>query len=122
MKPISLTRNTPHRSICTIYALAALSALPQAALAALPTVAAPTAGSGGSGLLGTLQNYSAMAAILLALILTATAFIVVGGGAVGKFNEARQRGEWGQFGAVVVIGVLLVVAIIWLANQAVTIL
>lgn len=96
--------------------------LPSAAFAALPTVAAPTSGSGGSGLMGTLQGYLAMAGILVGLTLATASFLVVGGGALGKFNEARQRGEWGDFAVTLIIGVILIVAVVWLANKASTIL
>lgn len=105
----------------TAYAVLALLVLPQAALANMPTVA-PPAGGGGGGLLGTLQGYAAMAAVLLGLLIATSAFFVVGGGAIGKFNEARQRNEWGSFAVTLVIGVMLIVAILWLANKAVTIL
>lgn len=103
-------------------ALVALAFLPHAALAALPTVAPPSAGGGGSGLLGTLQGYAAMAGLLLGLLIATAAFLVVGGGALGKFNEARKKNEWGDFAVVLVVGVLLIVAILWLANKAATIL
>lgn len=104
------------------YALVALAFLPHAALAALPTVTPPSAGGGGAGLLGTLQGYAAMAGLLLGLLIATSAFLVVGGGALGKFNEARKKNEWGDFAVVLVVGVLLIVAILWLANKAATIL
>lgn len=114
----------PRRLTQRLVALAFLAAglLPQASLAALPTVAAPTSGNGGGGLMGTLQGYLAMAGVLVGLTLATAAFLVVGGGALGQFNEARQRGEWGGFATTLIIGVILIVAVVWLATQAATIL
>ncbi len=119
MHPLVTLRSLRRRAA---FILPALACLPQAALAALPTVQPPSAGSGGTGLFGTLQGYIAMAIILGGLVLAAGAFLVVGNGAVATFNEARERNQWGKFGAVVVVGVILIVAIIWLATQAATIL
>lgn len=104
------------------FVVALLTTFPQIASAALPTVTPPSGGSGGSGLFGTLQNYAYDGALLLALLMTTGGFIVVGSGALAKFHEARNRGEWGEFIMVVVIGVLLIVALIWLADKAVQIL
>lgn len=128
MHPSELPRNLPRSRTgwlvarCGAAVLLAAGCLPQAALAALPTVSAPSAGTGGTGLMGTLQGYLAMAGILVGLTLATAAFLVVGGGALGKFNEARQRGEWGDFAVTLIVGVVLIVAVVWLANQAATIL
>lgn|SRR5699024_5984580 len=88
----------------------------------LPSVGTPAGSGTGSGLIDTIRGYAGMAAILVGLLLATSAFLVVGGGAMGKFNEARKKGEWGEFAVVLVVGVLLIVAVLWLANEAATIL
>ncbi|GAB3683825.1 TIGR03745 family integrating conjugative element membrane protein [Salinisphaera aquimarina] len=99
-------------------ALLALAILPQIALADLPSIEQPSNGGGGGSLYDNIQGYLADAAVLLGLILTTAGFLVVAGSALGKFREATKRGEWGEFATVVVVGVVLVVILIWLANKA----
>ena len=103
-------------------ALLALATLPQVALADLPSIEQPSNGGGGGSLYDNIQGYLADAAVLLGLILTTAGFLVVAGSALGKFREATKRGEWGEFITVVVVGVVLVVILIWLANKAADIL
>lgn len=127
LNQLVISRQSTYRRFVTFFAFLALAVaflamFPQVASAALPTVTPPSGGSGGSGLFGTLQNYAYDGALLLALLMTTGGFIVVGSGALAKFHEARNRGEWGEFIMVVVIGVLLIVALIWLADKAVQIL
>lgn len=100
------------------FAAVALATLPQAAFADLPSIQQPTNGTGSGSLYDTIQGYAADGAVLLGLLLVTGGFLVVGGSALGKFNEARKRGEWGEFITVIVVGVILVVALIWLANKA----
>ncbi|MBK0646793.1 TIGR03745 family integrating conjugative element membrane protein, partial [Klebsiella pneumoniae] len=41
---------------------------------------------------------------------------------VSTFAEVRDgKAAWGKFGAMVAVGVVLIVAVIWLANEAATI-
>ncbi len=100
----------------------AMATLPQVALADLPSIEQPSNGGGGGSLYDNIQGYLADAAVLLGLILTTAGFLVVAGSALGKFREATKRGEWGEFITVVVVGVVLVVILIWLANKAADIL
>ncbi|WP_444679079.1 TIGR03745 family integrating conjugative element membrane protein [Halomonas sp. E19] len=72
----------------------------------------------GEGLLTTLQNYLFDFGALGGLILATVAFLIVAIAAIATFNEARVRGEWSKFGVVVVVGVVLIIAIIWLATKA----
>ncbi len=83
----------------------------------LPTMEAPSRGEG-DGLLTTLQNYLFDFGALGGLILATVAFIIVAIASIATFNEARVRGEWSKFGIVVVVGVVLIIAIIWLATKA----
>ncbi|MBR9881243.1 MAG: TIGR03745 family integrating conjugative element membrane protein [Gammaproteobacteria bacterium] len=103
-------------------ALAAAGLVPAQAMAqGLPTMEAPSRGEGG-GLIETLQNYLYDFGALGGLILATVAFIIVAIASIATFNEARVRGEWSKFGVVVVVGVVLIVAIIWLATKAAEIL
>lgn len=103
--------------------MAAAGLLPARALAqqGLPTMEAPSRGEG-SGLIQTLQNYLFDFGALGGLILATVAFLIVAIASIATFNEARVRGEWSKFGVVVVVGVVLIVAIIWLATKAAEIL
>ena len=50
------------------------------------------------------------------VILAAVALIVLAGGLIREVNDARQRGEWGKFGAFLIAGlftVLIVLAAGW---------
>lgn len=93
----------------------------QAMAQGLPTMDAPSRGEG-TGLVETLQNYLYDFGALGGLILATVAFIIVAIASIATFNEARVRGEWSKFGIVVVVGVVLIVAIIWLATKAAEIL
>ncbi|HSH57317.1 MULTISPECIES: TIGR03745 family integrating conjugative element membrane protein [Halomonadaceae] len=104
-----------------LAALAAVGLVPQAMGQGLPTMEAPSRGEGG-GLIETLQNYLYDFGALGGLILATVAFIIVAIASIATFNEARVRGEWSKFGVVVVVGVVLIVAIIWLATKAAEIL
>lgn len=100
------------------FAFLAMATLPQVALADLPSIEQPQNGGGGGSLYDNIQGYFADAAVLLGLLLTTAGFLVVAGSALGKFREATKRGEWGEFATVIVVGVVLVVILIWLANKA----
>ena len=55
--------------------------------------------------------------------MAATAFIVVAIAAVTTFNEVRdQKAGWGKFGTIIVVGVVLIVAVVWLAGKSATII
>lgn len=104
-----------------LAALATAGLVPQVMAQGLPTMEAPSRGEG-SGLIETLQNYLYDFGALGGLILATVAFIIVAIASIATFNEARVRGEWSKFGVVVVVGVVLIVAIIWLATKAAEIL
>jgi integrating conjugative element membrane protein (TIGR03745 family) len=103
-----------------VLALAGLG-MSQAFAQGLPTMDAPSQGSGG-GLMSTLQGYIYDGAILIGLVLCVIAFFVVASSCVASFKEARERETWGKFAVTVMVGVLLVVAVIWLATEAAPIL
>lgn len=105
-----------------LAAMAVAGLVPTQSLAqGLPTMEAPSRGEG-DGLLTTLQNYLYDFGALGGLILATVAFLIVAIAAIATFNEARVRGEWSKFGVVVVVGVVLIIAIIWLATKAAEIL
>ena len=45
------------------------------------------------------------------IVLTALAMVVFAGGIIKEVNEARQRGEWGKFGAFLLAGLFVVVIV-----------
>lgn len=87
----------------------------------LPTMDAPTQGGGG-GLLTTAQGYVYDGAILIGLVLCVVAFMVVASSSVASFKEARERETWGKFAVTAMVGVVLIVAVVWLATVAAPIL
>lgn len=92
-----------------------LAAIPSIAMAGLPKQESITSGGDGN-LLGTVQNVGQKGFSLGFILLCAVgiaAFII---GLIYTFNEARERGKWGAFGTVVVVGIVMVVTVIWLAN------
>lgn len=112
------SRARAHAPTRGFAALAAAGLVPAQAMAqGLPSMEAPSRGEG-DGLLTTLQNYLFDFGALGGLILATVAFIIVAIASIATFNEARVRGEWSKFGVVVVVGVVLIIAIIWLATKA----
>ena len=45
------------------------------------------------------------------IVLTALAMVVFAGGIIKEVNDARQRGEWGKFGAFLLAGLFVVVVV-----------
>lgn len=121
MKFSSMARVGGARAKRSLASLAAFAmALPTVALAQLPQLEEPS--QGGGGLISTLQGYLYDFGALIGLILCVVAFLVVGSSAVASFKEARERETWSKFTVTVVVGVVLIVAIIWLATEAAPIL
>ncbi|HFD2936447.1 TPA: TIGR03745 family integrating conjugative element membrane protein [Klebsiella quasipneumoniae subsp. similipneumoniae] len=103
--------------ILTAGLLSALAAKP--ALADLPTVEAPTSSGTGTGLMGTLSGHVQDGLVFGGLALCGFAFFKVAEASVTTFGEVRNgRATWTQFGTVVVIGVVLLVAVIWLLGKS----
>lgn len=99
-----------------------IGVLCQSAFAALPTIEAPQS-SGGSGIMGQMKGYLQDGLILGGLILAAVMFLMVGSAAGKTFSEVRDgRAGWDKFVAIVVVGVVLLVVIIWLAGKSANIL
>lgn len=98
-----------------------LMAMPGLALAqGLPELEAPS--QGGGGIVATFQGYLYDFGAVIGLILCVAAFLMVGAAGLASFKEARERETWGKFVTTVVVGVILIVAIIWLATEALPIL
>lgn len=82
----------------------------------------PSSGGGG-GLIDTIKGYLNDGIVIGGLVVAATAFIVVAIAAVTTFNEVRdQKAGWGKFGTIIVVGVVLIVAVVWLAGKSATII
>ncbi|MEG3127016.1 TIGR03745 family integrating conjugative element membrane protein [Pantoea cypripedii] len=98
------------------FLLLSLSCKP--VFADLPTVDAPSSG-GGPGLMGQIKGYLQDGIILGGLVVAAVAFINVAVAAMSTFTEVRnERATWTKFGAIIVVGIVLLVAIIWLLGKA----
>lgn len=89
------------------------------AYAALPDVQDPSQGRG-SGYFDTIRGYIYDGAIIVSLVLCSVALFVVAKNAITEFsNIGDGRGTWTKFGAFVVIGIVLIVAVIWLVSNGV---
>lgn len=94
----------------------------QPALADLPTVEPPESG-GGSGLMGQIKGYLQDGIVIGGLVVAAIAFINVAVAAVHTFTEVRnEKATWTKFGAIIVVGVVLLVAVIWLLGKSAAII
>jgi integrating conjugative element membrane protein (TIGR03745 family) len=94
-----------------------------AAMAVLPTAVAPAAGVSPGDYIAIMHQYWASGVAFLVLLAGAFAFFAVGGGAVAKFNEYRVgRAEAGDLMIYAVIGVVILVAVVYLLTQASSIL
>ena len=70
-----------------------------------------------------MHQYWTAGVAFLVLLAGAFAFFSVGGGAIAKFNEFRVgRAEAGDLMVYAVIGVVILVAVVYLLTQASTIL
>ncbi|CDL79965.1 TIGR03745 family integrating conjugative element membrane protein [Xenorhabdus cabanillasii] len=116
-------RHVKQRSVAWAVIFLGAMGITTPSLAALPKVEPPTSGSKGGGLLGDLSGYFNDGIILLGLIVTAVAFVVVAGAATKTFQEVRDdKAGWGKFAAIVVVGVILVVCVIWLITKSASII
>ncbi|MCY9848913.1 TIGR03745 family integrating conjugative element membrane protein [Pectobacterium jejuense] len=99
-----------------------ISVLCQSAFAALPGIEAPQS-SAGSGMMGQLKGYLQDGITLGGLLVAAIMFINVAIAAGHTFTEVRnERASWTKFGAIVVVGALLLVLIIWLLGKSANII
>ncbi|MEN4541227.1 TIGR03745 family integrating conjugative element membrane protein [Pantoea agglomerans] len=97
--------------------LSAFSAAP--ALADLPQVEGPTSSGAGTGLMGTLSGHVQDGIVLGGLVLCGFAFFKVAEASLVTFGEVRNdRASWTKFGSIVVVGIVLLVAVIWLLGKS----
>lgn len=102
----------------TLLALTAVTS----AQAALPTVEGPKT-STDSSFYGQISGYVNDGIVLGGLILAAVALLVVANAIIATFAEVQQgKSTWAKFGMLVVVGIVLVVAVIWLATKAATVI
>ncbi|MBJ3110126.1 TIGR03745 family integrating conjugative element membrane protein, partial [Salmonella enterica subsp. enterica serovar London] len=88
------------------------------AFADLPTVEAPTS-NGGSSLMGQIKGYLQDGVVIGGLVVAAIAFLNVAMDAVHTFTEGRnEKSTWTKFGSIIVVGVVLLVAVIWLLGKS----
>ncbi|GEN23120.1 TIGR03745 family integrating conjugative element membrane protein [Halomonas cupida] len=95
--------------------LAALATFPAMALAALPQQEGITEGADGN-LLDTFRNVGSEGFSIIFIALTAFAIVAYIAALIWQFSESKKKGEWGGFGMVCAIGVVMIVVVIWLAN------
>jgi integrating conjugative element membrane protein (TIGR03745 family) len=90
--------------------------------AALPIVEGPKT-STDSSFYGQISGYVNDGIVLGGLILAAVALLVVANAIIATFAEVQQgKATWAKFGMLVVVGIVLVVAVIWLATKAATVI
>jgi integrating conjugative element membrane protein (TIGR03745 family) len=120
---IGRLRQKTRRILARAMSLALMAWLTcQPALADLPTVEPPESG-GGSGLMGQIKGYLQDGVVIGGLVVAAIAFINVAISAVHTFTEVRnEKATWTKFGAIIVVGVILLVAVIWLLGKSASII
>lgn len=115
---IKLSKSSRQVGIAALLAL-----LTQSAMAALPTAVPPSAGVASGDYIALMKQYWTSGVALLVLLGGVVAFLEVGGGAMAKFREYRVgRAELGDLMLYAVLGVVILVAVIYLLTQASTIL
>nr|WP_261641092.1 TIGR03745 family integrating conjugative element membrane protein [Erwinia mallotivora] len=88
------------------------------ALADLPAVEQPTTGGGG-GTYPTIMGYIKMGGVALGLIVSVGAFLAVAHAVITSFHDIRKgKAAWTEFLIYLVVGILLILVVIYLANKA----
>ena len=119
MQLLKKVRRTLQKSAVGLYAVLLTSPV----LADLPKLEDPTRGKG-RGFFDTAKNYMYDAGVLAGLVIAAVALYVVASSAISTYREVTNGGKkgWGEFALQVVVGIILIIAVIWVVTKAAAIL
>lgn len=120
MKKFILTTKKKMHSVASSAMLLFISTS-NALAAGIPKMEAPSKGEG-SGFFETIKNYIFDFITLVVLGLCAWGLIKVAYAAIETYGEVRnKKASWGEFGGIILVGVILIVAVIWLGTKAIDI-
>ncbi|OSN01312.1 TIGR03745 family integrating conjugative element membrane protein [Lonsdalea populi] len=88
------------------------------ALADLPSVEQPTTGGGG-GTYNTMMGYAKMGGVAMGLLVCLGTFLIVAHAIGTSFHDVRKgKGSWTEFMLYGVLGIILILAVIYLVTKA----
>jgi integrating conjugative element membrane protein (TIGR03745 family) len=116
---MSFASASVRRALTVVSGALALLITSHPAMAALPGTVTPGAGVNGGDYIALLQQYWKSGVAVLVLMVGSYAFVEVSGGAIAKFREWREgKAELGDLKWFFFIGVVMLVAVVYLLTTA----
>lgn len=112
-------KNLYQKAGLATFALMSMLLSQPAISAGLPSVTIPGGGGDKGDMISNITALAKEGTKLIGLALGVVGFIAVANSAISTYSEVQQgKKTWAQFGAIVIVGSILIVTVIWLANSA----